>query len=127
MYMMMSNTIPSLTWLHKVITRSAVRSALHTSPNQRLVPSEEEEVQSDLNLQTFVYDGTTSSGEPTCMSTLTFDDLLGRTFLLPPQENGKLLQAKFIKQVTNFENDQQAQEDQLRIKIQVLVTWSRPD
>ena len=91
MYMMTSNTIPSLTWLQKVITRSAVRSALHISPNQRLVPPEEEEVQSDLDLETFVYDGITSSGEPTCMSTLTFHDLLGRTVLLPPQDNGKQL------------------------------------
>ena len=54
------------------------------------------------------------------MSTLTFDDLLGRTFLLPPHLNGERLQAKVIDQVIEFENDHQDQEEQLRVKIKVL-------
>ena len=34
-----------------------------------------EGVEDHLNLETFIYGGTTASGEPRPMSTLTFDDL----------------------------------------------------
>ena len=43
-----------------------------------------EEQTPDLNLGPFVYTGTNRP-----MSTLSFDCLLVRTFLLPPQENGE--------------------------------------
>ena len=46
-----------------------------------------------------------------------FDDLLGRTLLLPPQENEETLRAKIIAHVTHFENDQQAQGQQLINKV----------
>ena len=73
----------------------------------------------DLHLEIFVYGGTNSTGEPQPMSTLHFDDLLGRTFLLPPQENGECKCGKIVDHLTDLENLQTAREDQLHIKIHV--------
>ena len=52
---------------------------------------------------------------PEPMSPLNFDDFLGRTFLLPPQENGECKCAEVVEQLTDFEDLQAAREDQLHI------------
>ena len=74
----------------QIITRSVIRSANKTSPNLRLDPPEGEDQPQDLTSEVLVYgrphvDG---SEEPPLMSTITFDDLLGRILLLPMPENG---------------------------------------
>ena len=42
----------------------------------------------DLPSNTSVYNATLSHGDSGLMPTITFDDLLERTFLLPSEENG---------------------------------------
>ena len=74
-----------------IITRSAVRSANKTSSNLRLILPLQ-----DLTSEVFVYgrphpDG---SDEIPLMSTINFDDLLGRTFLLPMDQNGERKRAR---------------------------------
>ena len=88
-----------LTWkilmdeTHQIITRSAVRSATKTTPNLRLDPPTGEDQPQDLTSDVFVYgrphpDG--SEDNPP-MSIIHFDDLLGRTFLLPMGRERELL------------------------------------
>ena len=83
-----------LTWkiltddTNTIIIRSAVRSATKTSPNLRLDPPKGEDQPQDLTSDVFVYgrlnpDGTDNTPP---MSIINFDDLLGRTFLLPMAE-----------------------------------------
>ena len=43
----------------------------------------------DLTSNSFVYDATLSNEDSGLMPTISFDDLLGRMFHLPAQENGK--------------------------------------
>ena len=50
------------------------------------------------------------------MSTINFDDLLGRTFLLPMDENGKRKRATISDHV---HQDQVSREDQLRFKCKI--------
>ena len=115
----------SLTWriltedTQKIIIRSGVRSALRTATNQRLAsPSGEgttlpfpipypQQSQNSLpldpleastpNFEQFVK---TQSGEdedhPIHMATIDIPNLLGRSFLLPPEDNGERHMAKII-------------------------------
>ena len=71
-----------------MITRSAVRSANKTSPNLRLDPPKGEDQPQDLTSEVFVYGRPHPDGseEPSLMSTINFDNLLGRAFLLPMDE-----------------------------------------
>ena len=73
----------------QIITRSAVRSPTKTSPNLRLNPPEGEDQPQDLRSEVFVYGRPHPDGseELPLMSTINFDDLLGRTILLPMDEN----------------------------------------
>ena len=41
--------------------------------------------------------------------------------MLPPQENGERLRAKITDQITHFEDNQQAQEEQVRVRIKIKV------
>ena len=50
------------------------------------------------------------------MSTINFDDLLGRTFLLPMDENGERKRAAISDHVSTISQDQESREDQLRFK-----------
>ena len=86
-----------LTWkiltdeTQQIITRSVVRSANRTSFNLRLDPPKWEDQPQDLTSEVFAYgrshpDG---SGKNPLMSTINFDDFLGRMFLLPMDENGE--------------------------------------
>ena len=53
------------------------------------------------------------------MSILNFDDLLGRTFLLPIDENGERKQATISDHVHTLDQTQASREDQLRFKLKV--------
>ena len=102
----------------QIITRSAVRSANKTSPSLRLNPSKEEDQPQDLTSELFFYGRPHPDGseEPPLMSTINFDDLLGRMVLLPTDENGER------KRATISDHSHQAQasiEDKLRFKLKV--------
>ena len=51
------------------------------------------------------------------MSTIHFDDLLGRTFLLPMDENGERKRATISEHVNDLYQAQVSREDQLRFKL----------
>ena len=59
------------------------------------------------------------SEEPPPMSILIFDDLLGRMFLLPMDENGERKQATISDYVCTLDQTQASREDQLRFKLKV--------
>ena len=115
----------SLTWriltedTQKIIIRSGVRSALRTTTNQRLVSSSGEGTtlpfpipypqQSSNSLPLDPIDASTSnfeqfvksqSGEdedhPIPMTNIDIPNLLGRSFLLSPEDNGERYMAKII-------------------------------
>ena len=115
----------SLTWriltedTQKIIIRSGVRSALRTTTNQRLASSSGEGTtlpfpipypqQSSNSLPLDPIDASTSnfeqfvksqSGEdedhPIPMTNIDIPNLLGRSFLLPPEDNGERYMAKII-------------------------------
>ena len=115
----------SLTWriltedTKKIIIRSGVRSALRTTTNQRLAsPSGEgttlpfpipysQQSQNylpldplDASTPNFEHFGKSQTGEdednPIPMANIDIPDLLGRSFLLPPEDNGERHMAKVI-------------------------------
>ena len=115
----------SLTWriltedTQKIIIRSGVRSALRTTTNQRLASSSGEGTtlpfpipypqQSQLSLPldpldesnpTFEHFVNSQSGEdednPIPMTNIDIPNLLGRSFLLPPEDNGERHMAKIV-------------------------------
>ena len=115
----------SLTWriltedTHKIIIRSGVRSALRTTTNQRLaspsgegttlpfpIPYPQQSTNSlpldplDASTPNFEQFVTSQSGEdednPIPMANIDIPNLLGRSFLLPPEDNGERHMAKII-------------------------------
>ena len=87
-----------------IIIRSAVRSATKTSPNLRLDPPKGEDQPQDLTSDVFVYDRPNPDGSDNTppMSIINFDDLLGRTFLLPMDENGERKRATISEHVKDL-------------------------
>ena len=53
------------------------------------------------------------------MSIINFDDLLGRTFLLPMDENGERKRATISEHVKDLYQQQVSREDQLRFKLKI--------
>ena len=53
------------------------------------------------------------------MSIIHFDDLLGRTFLLPMDENGERKRATISDYEHTINQDQASREDQLRFKLKI--------
>ena len=53
------------------------------------------------------------------MSIINFDDLLGRTFLLPMDENGERMRATISEHVKDLYQDKVSREDQLRFKLKI--------
>ena len=94
---------------------SAVRSATKTSANLRLDPPKGEDQPQDLTSDVFVYGRPYPDGSDNTppMSIIHFDDLLGRTFLLPLDENGERKRATFSEHVNVL------REDQLRFKLKI--------
>ena len=106
---------------HDIIIRSAVRSATKTSPNLRLDPPKGEDQPQDLTSDVFVYGRPNPDGsdKPPPMSIINFDDLLGRTFLLPMDENGERKRATISEHVKDLCQQQVSREDQLRFKLKI--------
>ena len=104
-----------------IIIRSAVRSATKTSPNLRLDPPQGEDQPQDLTSDVFVYGRPNPDGSDTTppMSIINFDDLLGRTFLLPMDENGERKRATISEHVNDLYQEQVSREDQLRFKLMI--------
>ena len=115
----------SLTWriltedTHKIIIRSGIRSALRTTTNQRLaspsgegttlpfpIPYPQQSTTSlpldplDESSPNFEHFVKSQSGEdednPIPMANFDIPNLLGRSFLLPPEDNGERHMAKII-------------------------------
>ena len=116
-----------LTWkiltddTNTIIIRSAVRSATKTSPNLRLDPPKGEDQPQDLTSDVFVYGRINPDGSDNTppMSIINFDDLLGRTFLLPMDENGERKRATISEHVNDLCQEQVSREDQLRFRLKI--------
>ena len=104
-----------------IIIRSAVRSATKTSPNLMLDPPQGEDQPQDLTSDVFVYGRPNPDGSDNTppMSIITFDDLLGRTFLLPMDENGERKRATISEHVKDLYQQLVSREDQLRFKLKI--------
>ena len=74
---------------------------IKTSPNLRLDPPKGEDQPQDLTSDVFVYGRPNPDGSDNTppMSIINFDDLLGRTFLLPMDENGERKRATISEHV----------------------------
>ena len=85
---------------------------IKTSPNLRLAPPKGEDQPQDLTSDVFVYGRPKPDGSNNTppMSIINFDDLLGRTFLLPMDENGE----PFFSEHVNV-----SRADQLRFKLKI--------
>ena len=107
--------------LNTIIIRSAVRSATKTSPNLRLDPQQGEDQPQDFTSDVFVYGRPNPDGSDNTppMSIINFDDLLGRTFLLPMDENGERKRATISEHVKDLYQQQVSREDQLRFKLKI--------
>ena len=93
-----------------------------TSPNLRLDPPKGEDQAHDLTSDVFVYDRPNPSNPDEFdntppMSSIIFDDLLGRTLLLPMDENGERKRATISEHVNDLYQAQVSREDQLRFKL----------
>ena len=86
---------------------SAVGTATKTSPNLRLDPPKGEDQPQDLTSDVFVYGRPNPDGSDITppMSIINFDDLLGRTFLLPLDENGERKRATISEHVKDLCNN----------------------
>ena len=92
-----------------------------TSPNLRLDPPKGEDRPQDLTSDVFVYGRPNPDGSDSTppMSIINFDDLLGRTFLLPMDENGERKRATISEHVNDLCQEQVSREDQLRFKLKI--------
>ena len=63
--------------------------------------------------------GHKTSENPPPMSIINLDDLLGRTFLLPMDENGERKRATIYENVKDLCQQQVSREDQLRFKLKI--------
>ena len=92
-----------------------------TSPNIRLDPPKGEDQPQDVTSDVFVYGRPNPAGSDNTppMSIINFDDLLGRTFLLPMDENGERKRATIFEHVNDLCQQQVSGEDQLRFKLKI--------
>ena len=116
-----------LTWkiltddTNTIIIRSAVRSATKTSPNLRLDPPKGEDHPQDLTSDVFVYGRPNPDGSDYTppMSIINSDDIFGKTFLLPMDENGQRKRGTISEHVNDLCQEQVSREDQLRFKLKI--------
>ena len=75
----------------------------------------------DLTSNVFVYGRPNPDGSDNTppMSIINFDDLLGRTFLLPMDENEERKRATISEHVTDLCQEQVSREDQLGFKLKI--------
>ena len=118
MALLTTRVITLLTWkiltddTNTIIIRSAVRSATKTSPNLRLDPPKGDDQPQDLTSDVFVYGRPNPDGSDNTppMSIINFDDLLGRTFLLPMDENGERKRATISEHVNDLVKNKSQQK-----------------
>ena len=98
-------------------------------------PPKGEDQPQDLTSDVFVYGRPKPDGSDNTppMSIINFDDLLGRTFLLPMDENGERKRATISEHVNNLCQEQVSREDQLRFKLKIdgdqfddLISYNQP-
>ena len=84
-------------------------------------PPKGEDPTPDLTSDVFVYGRPNPDGSDNTppMSIINFDDLLGRTFLLPMDENGERKRATISEHVKDLYQQQVSREDQLRFKLKI--------
>ena len=92
-----------------------------TSPNLRLDPPKGEDQPQDLTSDVFVYGRPNPDGSDNTppMSIINFDDLLGRPFLLPMDENGERKRATISEHVNDLCQEHISRDDQLRFKLKI--------
>ena len=75
----------------------------------------------DLASDVFVYGRPNPDGSDNTppMSIINFDDLLGRSFLLPMDENGERKRATISEHVNDLCQQQVSREDQIRFKLKI--------
>ena len=89
----------------KIIYRSAVRPLTKSNPNHRLTADGGEastSKQPSSKVPTVFIRSRQDDADPSHIKPMPEfdpDDLIGRTFLFPPQENGEMLRAKVTKKV----------------------------
>ena len=112
--------------LHHYHTKSNVAqhdiiTLTKTSPNLILDPPKGQDQPQDWTSDVFVYGRPNPDGSdnPPPMSIINFDDLLGRTFLLPMDENGERKRATISEHVKDLCQQQVSREDQLRFKLKI--------
>ena len=90
-----------------------------TYPNLRLDPPKGEDRPQDLTSDVFVYGRPNPDGSASTppMSIINFDALLGRTFLLPMDENGEMKRTTISEYVNDLYQVQVSREDQLSFKL----------
>ena len=98
---------------------SGVLPRLHQ--NLRLDPPKGEDQPQGLTSDVFVYGRPNPDGIDNTppMSIINFDDLLGRTFLQPMDENGERKRAIISEHVKDLYQQQVSREDQLRFKLKI--------
>ena len=86
---------------------------MKASSNLRLDKAQGEDQPHDLTSNVFVYGRSHPDGSEDIppMSTIDFDDLLGRTFLLPIDENGDRKRATISDHINTISQDQVSRED----------------
>ena len=91
----------------------ALLEEIKNSQNLRLNPPEEEDQPQDLRSAVFVYGSPHPDGSEELLhaSIFNFDDLLGRTFLLPMDENGERKQAAISDHLQNLDHTQASREN----------------
>ena len=94
---------------------------MKTSPTLRLDPPKGEDQPQDLISDVLVYGrpNPAGSGNTSPLSIMHFDHLLGRTFLLPMDENGERQKTTFSEHVKDLCQQQVSRKDQLRFKLKI--------
>ena len=111
----------------KIIYRSAVRPHTKSNPNHRLTEDGGEAStlkQPSSKVPTVFIRSRQDDADPSHIKPMPEfdpDDLIGRTILLPPQENGERLRAKVTKNVVEELKLQMAIEYQISISYLILV------
>ena len=119
-----SNDLPSLPPLEPIThahlhDSNPAEEDWKSSPNLILDPPKGEDQPQDLTSDVFVYGRPNPDGSDNTppMSIINFDDLLGRTFLLPMDENGERKRATISEHVNDLCQEQVSREDQVRFKL----------
>ena len=86
-----------------------------------LDPLKGEDQPLDLRYEVFVYGRPHPDGseEPPLMSTINFDDVSRRTFLLPMDENRERKRATISDHVHTLDQAQVSREDKIRFKLKI--------